>query len=112
MDERVRDELIAIACSRDLIYYSDLRDLIASDLDMLAFNRIYTPIFDSINCIELAHGRPLLSAVVVNKRHDIPGNGFFKQARLLGVHDERNDREFWVTEIRRVYAHWERHHAN
>jgi hypothetical protein len=106
MNERVRHELLVVASSQDTIYYSELRDHIAPNLSMLAFNRVYSPIFDSINRTELAHNRPLLSSVVVNKALDLPGKGFFKQARVLGVHAGDNDHEFWCNEIKRVYDYW------
>ena len=113
MDE-VRTVLTDIAkCEdddRDKIYYSELRDRVAPDLlEMLAFNRVYSPILCAINLEELSEGRPLLSAVVINKTLERPGSGFFKQAQLLGVYDGSDDEAFWRREVERVRKYWRAH---
>jgi len=56
-------------------------------------------------------GKPLLSAIVVNKSGDLagkPGPGFYELAELLGrlkpgtTDEEKSD--FWKEELKRIYA--------
>ena len=112
MNDEVRIELEARARAQETVYYSELRDDFDPDLSMLAFYREYVPILDYINRAEHAQGRPLLSAVVVNKALDIPGAGFFTQARALALYAGSDDEEFWQAEIKRVYDFWARRTAH
>lgn len=59
----------------------------------------------AVNEREYAAGRPLLAAVVVNKKTKMPGAGFFNWARNENL-IEGSDREFWKAELGRVRAHW------
>ena len=61
---------------------------------------------------EVHQGRPMLGAVVVRKDSHLPGQGFFKSARKLGLFQGSNDkerREFWVQELRKVHGYWSSH---
>ena len=60
---------------------------------------------DEINQFERRHGRPMLSALVVNRRTGMPGAGFFRLARSWGI-DIRSDRRFWKSELKRLRRHW------
>lgn len=65
---------------------------------------------DAISTFEHRHGRPLLSAVVVHGQDRLPGGGFFKMARRLGVQGpDEDDRAFFEAERERVYAYWVQH---
>jgi len=65
------------------------------------------PILDRINRTENSEGRPLLSAVVISKSRNMPGDGFFKLAKELGVQsDDEDNINFWLKEIRRVHDYW------
>ena len=66
-------------------------------------------ILDDINQYEFEHGRPLLSAVVVNKMTGIPGDGFFKLAMRLEKYlpNSHIDKKiFWEQELNEVYNVW------
>ena len=63
-------------------------------------------ILDGINKSEHRAGRPLLSAVVTRKDTGMPGAGFFKLAKALGLYDGGDDLEYWSKELHRVYAYW------
>ena len=62
---------------------------------------------DNINEFERDHGRPMLSALVVNKQSGMPGRGFFRLARSWGL-DTSNPNRFWRRELKRVSKHWRR----
>lgn len=58
---------------------------------------------------EYCQGRPLLSAVVVRKNSGMPGNGFFREARCLGVYCGDDDKAFWQGELHKVHEYWSYH---
>jgi hypothetical protein len=56
---------------------------------------------------EHAHGRPLLSALVVQKATMQAGKGFAEMARSLGKRvTPGQETDFWRSEVERVVAHW------
>jgi hypothetical protein len=61
---------------------------------------------------EHSNGRPMLSALVVNKtgkNKGLPGVGFFKLARHLGKlkpDSEKDEKPFWEQEMQAVYDAW------
>ena len=103
--DEIHAELIEIASNRDTTFYSELRDKFEPGLNMLAFNNLYDPVFTQINNEEHGADRPLLSAVVINRSEEMPGAGFFENARRLGVHPGGDDRRFWEDELERVHNH-------
>lgn len=61
-----------------------------------------------ISTAEHDQGRGMLSVVVVYKYGDqMPGPGFFELARSLG-YQFRDETEFWVEQLHRVYRVWSR----
>ena len=66
-------------------------------------------ILDCINRNEHSEGRPLLSAVVINKMKGMPGDGFFNLAEELELHDGSRKREYWKEELRCVHNYWRGH---
>ncbi|MCG3204911.1 MAG: hypothetical protein KCHDKBKB_01628 [Elusimicrobia bacterium] len=55
---------------------------------------------------EVAQGRPMLSAVVVNPKDKMPGAGFFRLAKELGRQKGQDDKSFFAEELHRVFTHW------
>ncbi len=99
----IREKLIAVAQRRETIPYSAVGALV----DLPAHSRPLFTILDDINRHEHAAGRPLLTAIVVNKEEGMSGHGFFKLAAQLGHHrDGDDDRLYWEWERDRVYAEW------
>lgn len=58
-----------------------------------------------VSMYEVEHGRPMLSAIVVNEDTGRPGSGFAKLARHLGFMVEEED-TFWRTELEAVVRFW------
>ena len=63
-------------------------------------------ILDEISKAEANLGKPLLSAVVILKDENIPGDGFFKMAKEISVYDGDDDFRFWIRELKQVHDHW------
>src|SRR5437879_5508547 len=61
-----------------------------------------------VSMYEVEHGRPMLSAIVVNAETGSPGDGFEKLARHLGF-DVVDGTEFWEDEVEEVLDTWGRH---
>jgi hypothetical protein len=58
-----------------------------------------------VSMYEVEHGRPMLSALVVNQDTRKPGDGFGKLARHLGLVVDYDD-EFWLAEVDQVIRLW------
>jgi hypothetical protein len=50
--------------------------------------------------------RPLLSAVVIYRQDNIPGNGFFQMAQNVGAYTGGDRYIFFIEELRRVHDYW------
>jgi hypothetical protein len=64
-------------------------------------------ILAEVSSYEDAHGRPMLSALVVRKYSRRPGKGFAKLARSLGKQIiPGQEMDFWRNEVERVITFW------
>jgi hypothetical protein len=64
-------------------------------------------ILAQVSSYEHAHGRPMLSALVVLKYARRPGKGFAELARSLGKQiAPGQEMDFWRNEVERVIAFW------
>lgn len=64
-------------------------------------------ILAEVSSYEYAHGRPLLSALVVRKDSGRPGKGFTELVRSFGKHIvPAQEMDFWRNEVMRVIAYW------
>ena len=108
MHEAIYEELKKVARDKKLITYSDIGEKIgvrANDPELWQM-------LDKINRQEHEQGRPMLSAVVVQKEGNVygaPGDGFFKLARELSVFRGGNKYVFWASELNVVYNYWSTH---
>ena len=65
------------------------------------------PLLGEIAEAEAAAGRPLLSAVVVQKDSHRPGGGFFEMAKSLGrCHNASSANACWREELADAHAWW------
>lgn len=81
-------------------------------LSLLSINYPFEddPVMHALACIagelsitEFIQSRPLLSAMVINKDTQRPGQGFFNLARDLGC-NVIDDDTFWSNELNRIYS--------
>jgi hypothetical protein len=109
MDHRVTtifEKLKEVARNRSLTNYNEVGRLVglnmASEYDRIRIAQL----LDEINQLEVADDRPMITALVILKNENIPGEGFFKCAIGLGKYDGSDDDSFWAQEVERVYTHW------
>ena len=105
----VYEVLLRVAKERKTITYREL----ANEADVPDANKPYIwfsylpSVLDGINRVEHEDGKPLLSALVVNKRKRIPGLGFFGlAATLFLLSEDATDEErklFHKVELHSVY---------
>jgi hypothetical protein len=112
MDRAIYDKLKAVARAGSTIFYSDLAPLTDLAVDSEYFGALIGQRLDEINRYEHERGRPLLSAVVITKEHNIPGTGFFTCAQELGVFPRGDKDEFWLSELTRVHACWKQRESD
>lgn len=98
----LRNKLIRVAKEGGKICYSDLAPLVNMHHRSSRFHRLLGEISEA----EHRGGRPLLSAVVINKKFKRAGPGFLDLARGCGRCGGLDDKQCWKQEIKRVYAHW------
>lgn len=111
MDEStatIYQELTKVAQSGNITYYSDIAPLVGLDMGLPPDRNRIADILDEISRDEHANGNPLLSAVVILKDENIPGQGFFTLAGSLNLYAGDDKVQFWIQELRRVHNHWSR----
>jgi hypothetical protein len=101
------------------ITYGELGGKIGLYIDSDWFRLKIGHIVGACSKYEYRHGRPLISALVVNKETNCPGKGFWglegipprlrKVVRIEDITPEWLDKErddFWVRELRRIDKEW------
>lgn len=106
MNTVIYQELVKVARKKTVTYYSDIADLVGLDMDLQQDRNKIGELLDAINRHEHSSGRPLITAVVVHKGELIPGEGFFKLARALGLFDGVDRDKYYIQELRRVHDYW------
>lgn len=107
MIKTIRDRMIKAAKAKDIIYYSEIGDLMNLSMDNPNHRDELAHILGEISTTEHHEGRPLLSAVVVHKENHRPGKVFFQLAKDLKKQKRGEDDEiFYATELQRVYKEW------
>jgi len=103
--EEMRQILIERAKLCQTITYSDLVSKIKA-IDLLPSSPAFWDMLGEISTEENAAGRGMLTVIVVHGQGEtMPGAGFFKLARRLG-RDFRDERSYWMEELKRVCDHW------
>lgn len=102
-------KLIRLAMTSKTITYRELAQDIGLPTQGLRMAQRLGQILDHINKYEHAHGRPLITALVVHAGNRIPGEGFFKSARELGKSIDaeiKTDVKFWSKELESIKRSW------
>ena len=106
MNQVLYAHLCEIARRGDVTRYSEAAPLIGLDMAIPDDRNNISELLDEISRYEHQLGHPLISAVVIHKEDNIPGNGFFTMAQGLGLFQGRDRFMFFVKELRRVHDHW------
>jgi len=109
MHEQLYEKLKEVARAGTVTYYSDIAPMAGLDMSLPNDRYEIGAILDDINQDEHAEGRPLLSAVVVQKDILRPGQGFFTMARDMGLFTGDDEDRFYSDELRRVHDYWTKH---
>ncbi len=63
-----------------------------------------------ISAYEVEHGRPMLSALVVNRHDYRPERDLYDLARRLGrLKDDKSELEWWNSELEQITRYWATH---
>ncbi|MFH1703730.1 MAG: hypothetical protein ABIB41_09965 [Nitrospirota bacterium] len=106
MHQGIYQEIKSVAQKQGIIHYSEIAPLANLDMSSPEDRREIGHILGEISRYENAHGRPMLSAVVVHRNNNKPGKGFFELARELGVYDGIDNDDFFIRELNRVHEYW------
>ncbi|MCL5111112.1 MAG: hypothetical protein M1401_20030 [Chloroflexi bacterium] len=101
--------MVETARNQSLVNYGEIAPLAGLDLDSQEDRNTLGRLLGEISTFEHSQRRPMLSAVVVYLDANAPGPGFYKLARELGLlagHDPVSELEFYIRELRSVYATW------
>ena len=103
-------ELIEVARNRGTTTYQRIAEIIEMPMSGSYMGREVGDVIGAISANEVEHGRPMLSAIVVNTR-GFPGEGFYWLAEEKGLYnpaDYANPEDFWHEEQAKVYETWKR----
>jgi hypothetical protein len=99
-------ELITAAKYRGTVTYQEIAKLIGLPLEGNLMGSQIGLLLGEISEDEVAHGRPMLSAIVVNTQ-GLPGPGFFALGKQLGkIKDGDDEKKFWQMERSSVHQTW------
>jgi len=102
--------LVERAKVRGMMPYSDLVRSIHS-ISFDAHDVRLNTLLRDLSTEESRAGRGMITALVVHKQGDMqPGPGFFELAEKLG-HDPSDILAFWISQVKKVHAYWEKHPA-
>ena len=109
-DRIIYERILDVARRKETVFYSQIAPLVGLNMAILRDRTEMGHILDRISEAEHRAGRPLLSAVVILKCENIPGDGFFDLARHLRLHQRgADDLRYFVEELRRVHCYWSEH---
>jgi len=103
-------KLIEAARNRGTVTYQELADVMDKIPHGSHLAQTSGGMGGAINLNEHLHGRPMLSAILVNISGK-PGEGFFQLARDLGrlrSNHPADEERFWEEEKRAVYEVWQK----
>ena len=106
MHKEIYDKLKAVAKAGQVTHYSEVAPLAGLDMSLQEDRNRIATILDEISTFEHHKGHPLLSAVVIHKEDNMPGQGFFTLGRRLGLHKGEDNFLFFIQELRRVHDYW------
>ena len=108
MNATIYTRLKQAAREKRFIGYSDLSAAI--ELPLTDSNNVHTlnVMLEEIADHELANGRPLLVAIIVNENTNMPGAGLFHYAKRKGLmkQKDKDNLTFFVAEAKKVHDFW------
>ena len=103
----IYEALKRVAREQRTTTYSDIQDLAPLDMENPDHRNRMAEILGKISTYEHQYGRQMLTAIVVRKDDNMPGDGFFELARHLGRMREGEDPlAFFCGEVAQVHEAW------
>lgn len=106
MHKQIYEKLKEIAKNGAVTYYNDIAPMAGLNMNLPHDRYEIGILLDEINKYERTAGRPMISAVVVQKGNLKPGKGFFKLARTLGLLIGSDEDKFYIQELHKVHDYW------
>lgn len=106
---RVRTELPLVARGRQVINYGQLGSRIGIDLDDPAARTVLSSVLGEISETNVRSGGAMLSVLVVQSEHQVPGPGFFALGQLLGQVEPDEDSDMFA--FRQTRLVWDEYAA-
>ena len=89
--------------------YAEISPIADLDMEDPADRNIMSQYLEEIARYEQEAKRPMLTAVVIHKMDNIPGDGFFKIAIEFGRFDGGDKLHFWINALAEVHEFWRTH---
>lgn len=106
---RLHERLAQAAASGELVYYSELEELLKLDMRSPNDRRKVGEALGEISRWEVARGRPMLSSVVWHKDLSGPGRGFYNVGVELGlVRGDEDELAFATRQLIATQLEWSR----
>ncbi len=108
MNEKIYARLTEAAKEKKFVNYGDLSAAISLSLTDAAGVNALNKILEEIADNELANGRPLLAAIIVNENSNMPGAGLFSYAKRRGLMKpkDKDNLAFFLQEAKKVHDYW------
>jgi hypothetical protein len=108
IERTLRRFLIDVARHRRVTTYTEMAEVLRP-YSPTRLEPPYSPMhgwLGSVSSFEVKAGRPMLSAVVVRRDTERPGEGFFDLARRYLGFDFDDDDQFWLEQRESAYKVW------
>jgi hypothetical protein len=106
MHQAIYEELKRVAARATTVTYSEIAPLAGLSMDDPSHRDEIGRLLGEISEHEHEMNRPLLSVVVIHRDNNMPGPGFFKLAKRLGLYDGLDDLKFFLDELKRAHTVW------
>jgi hypothetical protein len=109
LNQAIHNRLVRLAQARQTAFYGDIAPLVGLDVRRTADRSKIAKLLEEISVYEHSRARPMLSAIILDRETNSPGQRFFVLARALNRYSgegERSDREFLEAEIQSVWDQW------
>lgn len=111
LNQRIYTRLQEVAKAQTVTTYQEVGSLVGRDMSNDRDREWLAGELGEISEHEVGEHHPMLSAVVINARYNIPGRGFFSLARDLGKlehTDHKGNVVFFARELLSVHDYWSR----
>jgi hypothetical protein len=110
MNQQIYERLLSVARdgNRGYTTYGEISPLANLDMENPADRDTMSKLLEEIARHEQEAARPMLTAVVIHRVDNIPGEGFFKIASEFGRFKSKDKLGFWINALNEVHEYWQR----